>query len=387
VFDLDFCDYDTRTQGMNMGWNRLNTLLYTLFFVLVIYDQSTRTEALAKSEDTYTRSIIISRLDPAFSPSLKEIVLGTFDDLNRQQIVVRTGSVFRQVFGEQGSPDVLQYLLRRISYILPPEVLGEARFRAKGRLTTTETLSLFSDVSAQSIPDWPFFSRLDHYNSGEILRLGSIPLPNNSPVSGLIKIGKGFISLTYTAERICLFVHEARHSDMSRNEIRTKVINYLNADLFPTHVYNAHVKCPINSTPDVRYSEESKWACDAQIWGPNTIAGVYGSEIYHSCTNCSQAERRAALKYACQQFARVIPLLQNVDDRVCYESATEPQRRLVETCERQLKANLNQLDMSPLVNERTWEATVRGFQQVRKERLARPQELPGRINTSATARK
>ena len=148
--------------------------------------------------------------------------------------------------------------------------------------------------------------------------------------------------------------------------------SYLDRDLPKDYKVfsSAHFKCP----PGSHIKEIGKPYCDIDIWASHTFMAVYLSEIYHSGKNCTARERQRALHDACYYYGFVIPIVAKLG-RAPIEGSPEAQLQYVDQAEELLLTKLDQLNITPTVNEATWAATVQAFQEFKRQREQRPEEF------------
>ena len=165
----------------------------------------------ARAADQPVAEIIAQRLDPGIKPEVRDVIINDFVRLSRQKIEVRPNSPYAHIFGADGAKGVARFVLRRIAYILPPGIFG--KFDVIDGSGIREVVD-DEDHPAGNLVRLPFYYRVGQWRNGKQLRIGSIVIPNDSPVSGLCHIGSKFtVYYGSTVMRIGVWVHEARHSD------------------------------------------------------------------------------------------------------------------------------------------------------------------------------
>jgi hypothetical protein len=331
--------------------------------------------------------IIVQRLDPGIKPEVKQIIINDFVRLSQYQMKIRPDSLFAHVFGSNGCNGVIDFILRRISYVLPFEIGGEIKIRDRFKRETSFSAE-FKGKIAKSESYVPFLMRVNLWSTGEQLRVGSIVVPSDSPVAGLIRLGDRFLDEKTSIDRVATFIHEARHSDLDIEWIKLglkyHVLGYEDAfreredvsKLSKKLTSPTHSVCP----PETGHKQTEKY-CDKELWKCHTFTAIFLSEIFHSCLNCSDRERQRAIELACYCYGLVVPIVRKIGSAIpAYNSTTEEQRRYVDRAEEFLRTKLNQLDMTPTVNKATWDATVQAFQEFKRQREQHPEEFNASFN-------
>lgn len=335
--------------------------------------------------------IIAQRLDPGIKPEVRDLIINDFVQLTQQPMEVRPNSIFAHIFGSDSANGVIDYVLRRISYILPPTGSEMIEWQ-DGFKTKKKSFSSIDAFKAAANAIWfPFRLRVNQWRTGKQLRLGSIFVPSDSPVSGLISLGKYFsTSIDDFPDRIVTWIHEARHSDIDIELIKGLLkhadFGFWNKQLvmedikkLPRKTFlHDHVVCPPETGKKDKTDHES---CDKDLWGAYTFTAVYLSEVSHSGKHLTAKQKQKEIKGACYYYGLVVPIVRQIGSALpALKSSSEEQQRYVDRAEEFLRTKLDQLDVTPTVNKATWDATVQAFQEFKRQREQHPEEFNASYN-------
>lgn len=223
-------------------------------------------------------------LDSALTRAERISVNNSIDLLEKLKLDGSRISGFSQIFGGNRSSNVVNYLERRVNYIISQFTTHGSRLLLP---TPPAVINLETFASNSSALLW-YFDRYYAQEGGARYVISDRPRDINSSLFGVVKLGDIFTTSDAITQAITL-VHEARHSDCPGGAVLSDIVNFVESNVIPQNKKcgQLHTTCSGNS-------------CDGIPWGPYAIDFIYSLTIFETCSNCSEIQRLQALSNANQ---------------------------------------------------------------------------------------
>lgn len=248
------------------------------------------------------------KLDPSLRKKEMELLRTDVRTLAGLKFEGNPSLWYGKAFGTDASAG-LKFLDTRVNYILSERVALDSR------LTTIDgdtTHGIFDDTvvtMAVNVGAAAYMiAALDAYTAGlskprVAFKIGKAKVPVLSTRVGIIQLGEGYTPERGVVTRVGTLIHEARHSDCPK-KFSDQELAALALGVIPrgSSCGNTHAICPAG------HEFEGYSACDGHAWGSYAIEGVFQAEVASRCTNCTEAQKQAAVINAMDSYSRVLDL-------------------------------------------------------------------------------
>lgn len=182
---------------------------------------------------------------------------------------------FSKIFGGTRSSNVVNYLERRVNYILSENTNIDSRLM----IPTIET-ARFLDYFALNPSVFVWYKDV-YYSDRVLFVISNIPQEVNSSRFGVVQLGNIFTDSDAITQAVTL-VHEARHSDCPGGALLSDVVGFTESGRTPQNK-----KCGQLHTDTICPGS----SCDGFAWGPYAIDFIYSLTIFKTCSSCTETQK------------------------------------------------------------------------------------------------
>jgi hypothetical protein len=249
---------------------------------------------------------ILNLSSVVFDPDVSSLSINTIQKAITKtqdvQFSAMSDDTFFDVFGENSTNGILNYISRRIHYILP--------FNANVIDRVFEDAVMPSKISCGA--EMTNLSSALKSIDANTIRIGNEQIVTEG--IGIIRLGKFFDSAECQGTPIRLLstlVHESRHSDC--NETQSNLF-----DPYSDNCFHQHVRCPEG------HAYANQKACDDKPWGAYTLQALVLKNLYQSCANCTEEERQLILISLLDYQERIVISHNDDENYFSWESMATP---------------------------------------------------------------
>lgn len=238
-------------------------------------------------------------LDSELNPLEFETVQGATTFLSTRAINGSDVPAFSEVFGGNGSSDLIRFLSERVSYVISASTDFSDRVRVRSNFYEFASADSQAGVGATNL-SFLWFIQKSIDPDQLYFEINRRFIEINSSRVGIVQLGPAILRVPQVVQAGIL-LHEARHSDCTGGLWQSDVNRLIRGeDPGNFSCGHLHVRCPPG------HDFEGLFACDVDPWGAYSVNLLYYLALQRECSNCSEVERVIAQMASIDAASRLL---------------------------------------------------------------------------------